>query len=59
VPIAGENRHGRVRTVPMSVWVKVAIDAWTLQAGVTDGCVFRLVIEPTRCRAVQYDSLPW
>src|ERR1035437_10291794 len=37
------GKHGRVRTVPMPVWVKVAIDAWTVRAGVTDGYVFRPV----------------
>jgi integrase len=37
------GKHGRVRTVPMPVWVKVAIDAWTALAGVTSGCVFRPV----------------
>jgi site-specific recombinase XerD len=26
------GKHGRVRTVPMPVWVKVAIDAWTIPA---------------------------
>src|SRR5271169_1208659 len=28
------GKHGRVRTAPMPTWVKVAIDAWTLPAGV-------------------------
>src|ERR1039457_7080765 len=37
------GKHGRVRTVPMPVWVKVAIDAWTAPAGVVDGSVFRPV----------------
>ena len=37
------GKHGRVRTVPMPTWVKVAIDAWTATAGVTDGHVFRTV----------------
>jgi integrase len=37
------GKHGRVRTVPMPVWVKVAIDAWTVRASVTDGYVFRPV----------------
>jgi integrase len=37
------GKHGRVRTVPMPVWVKVAIDAWTGPAGVTSGHVFRPV----------------
>jgi integrase len=37
------GKHGRVRTAPMPTWVKVAVDAWTLPAGVADGHVFRPV----------------
>jgi integrase len=37
------GKHGRVRTVPMPTWVKVAIDEWTVRAGLTDGRVFRPV----------------
>ena len=37
------GKHGRVRTIPMPTWVKVATDAWTFAAGVTDGYVFRSV----------------
>ena len=37
------GKHGRVRTVPMPTWVKVAIDAWAAAAGVGDGPVFRSV----------------
>jgi len=37
------GKHGRVRTAPMPTWVKVAIDAWTFPAGVSDGHVFRPV----------------
>ena len=37
------GKHGRVRTAPMPTWVKVAIDAWTVAAGVADGCAFRPV----------------
>jgi len=37
------DKHGRVRTIPMPTWVKVAIDAWTTAAGVTEGSVFRPV----------------
>ena len=37
------EKHGRVRTVPMPTWVKVAIDAWTTVANVADGHVFRAV----------------
>src|SRR5579871_708894 len=37
------GKHGRIRTVPMPTWVKVAIDAWTGAAGIADGSVFRSV----------------
>src|SRR5580704_3159458 len=37
------GKHGRVRTVPMPVWVKVAIDSWTLAAGLVGGHVLRRV----------------
>src|ERR1700735_4287582 len=37
------GKHGRVRTIPVPTWVKVAGDAWTLQASVIDGFVFRPV----------------
>jgi len=29
------GKHGRVRTIPMPTWVKVAIDAWTSAAGLS------------------------
>jgi site-specific recombinase XerD len=35
------GKHGRIRTVPMPTWVKVAIDAWASLASITDGHVFR------------------
>src|SRR5215471_9585158 len=37
------GKHGRVRTVPMPTWVKVAIDAWTTDVGIVDGHIFRPV----------------
>jgi site-specific recombinase XerD len=37
------GKHGRVRTVPMPTWTKVAIDAWTSAAGIAGGHVFRAV----------------
>src|ERR1022692_872450 len=37
------GKHGRVRTIPMPTWVKVAIDAWTAAAGLADGHVLRPV----------------
>ena len=37
------GKHGRVRTVPMPAWVKVAVDSWTLPTGLREGHVFRPV----------------
>jgi site-specific recombinase XerD len=37
------GKHGRVRTVPLPAWVKLAIDAWTSAASIADGNVFRPV----------------
>ena len=37
------GKHGRVRTVPMPTWVKVAIDASATPAGIAEGPVFRSV----------------
>src|SRR5271169_4236623 len=48
------GKHGRVRTAPMPTWVKVAIDAWTSAASVTDGHVFRPV---NRADCVRGDRL--
>ena len=48
------GKHGRVRTVPMPTWVKVAMDTWTGPAGVADGHVFRPV---NRADKVQGDVL--
>ena len=42
------GKHGRVRTVPMPNWVKVAIDAWTSRAGVADGHLLRPVNRAAR-----------
>jgi integrase len=37
------GKHGRVRTVPMPTWTKVAVDAWTTAAAIAAGSVFRPV----------------
>jgi integrase len=38
-----KGKHGRIRTIPMPTWVKVAIDAWTSAAEIVDGPTFRTV----------------
>src|SRR5215831_10915268 len=35
------GKHGRIRTVPMPSWAKVAIDEWTAAAEITDGALFK------------------
>lgn len=37
------GKHGRVRTIPVPTWVKVAIDAWTAAAALDEGRAFRPV----------------
>jgi integrase len=37
------GKGGRVRTVPIPQWVKSAVDAWTMAAGITKGRVFRAI----------------
>src|SRR5262245_17012987 len=46
------GKHGRVRTIPMPTWVKVATDAWAAAASVTDGFVFRPVNRGGQAQAV-------
>src|ERR1035438_6400769 len=46
------GKHGRVRTIPVPTWVKVAIDAWTSAAGITDGFVFRPVDRAGKAQGV-------
>jgi integrase len=45
------GKHGRMRTVPMPTWVKVAIDTWATAAGIADGPVFRSVNRGGEIRA--------
>src|SRR5277367_3073863 len=37
------GKHGRVRTIPIPTWTKVAIDGWTSATGLSGGPVFRPV----------------
>jgi hypothetical protein len=37
------GKHGRIRSVPMPAWAKVAIDEWSTAAGIHMGRVFRPV----------------
>jgi site-specific recombinase XerD len=46
------GKHGRVRTIPMPTWVKVAQDAWTGATGILDGHVFRPVNRGGQAQAV-------
>jgi site-specific recombinase XerC len=41
VDLVGKGNH--VRTVPMPVWVKCAVDRWSTAATVTSGPIFRAV----------------
>jgi integrase len=42
------GKHGRIRTVPVPNWTKVAIDTWTAAADLVDGHLFRPVTRADR-----------
>jgi integrase len=42
------GKHGRVRTVPVPAWVKVALDLWTETAGIREGHIVRSVSQRGR-----------
>jgi hypothetical protein len=37
------GKGGHVRTMPIPVWVKVTVDAWTDAVNITHGTVFRAI----------------
>jgi site-specific recombinase XerD len=37
------GKGGHIRTVPIPIWVKAALDDWTATAGITQGRIFRAV----------------
>ena len=37
------GKRNKVRSVPMPCWTKAALDAWTTEAGIIDGYIFRSV----------------
>jgi len=37
------GKAGHIRTVPVPVWVKDAIDAWQAASGITEGALFRAI----------------
>jgi len=37
------GKGGHIRTVPIPVWVKFALDDWAAAAGITEGRIFRAV----------------
>ena len=37
------GKGGHIRTVPIPVWVKAALDGWTAATGITEGRIFRAV----------------
>ena len=37
------GKAGHIRTVPIPLWVKEALDAWTEASGIKDDCLFRAI----------------
>jgi integrase len=42
------GKGGHVRTVPVSTWVKVAVDRWLTAAGISTGPIFRAINKAKR-----------
>jgi integrase len=38
-----DGKAGHIRTVPIPLWVKQALDRWTEASGIKDGCLFRAI----------------
>jgi integrase len=39
--LVGKGKH--IRTVPVPLWAKRAVDRWTAEAGINDGVIFRRI----------------
>jgi integrase len=37
------GKAGHIRTIPIPIWVKPAIDQWTSASGITEGALFRAI----------------
>jgi len=37
------GKAGHIRTVPIPLWAKEALDRWTEASGIKDGCLFRAI----------------
>jgi integrase len=37
------GKAGHIRTIPIPVWVKGALNEWTKASGITEGCIFRSI----------------
>jgi integrase/recombinase XerD len=48
------GKRGKVRSVPMPAWVKVAIDDWTATAGITEGNIWRPMRKGDKLAAAEY-----
>jgi integrase len=37
------GKAGHIRTIPIPVWVKGALNDWATASGITEGCIFRSI----------------
>ena len=51
VDLIEKGRH--IRTVPIPLWVKAALDEWTLAAGITEGTIVRPACQRKSCKSCQ------
>jgi len=48
------GKGGHIRTVPIPLWVKTALDLWTVAAGIKQGKIFRAVARTGKVWAVAF-----
>ncbi len=46
------GKAGHIRTVPIPLWVKEAIDRWTEASGIKEGCLFRAINKSGQIRGL-------
>jgi hypothetical protein len=54
--LVGKGKH--IRTVPVPLWAKRAVDVWITAAGINGGAIFRRVRRPDKSGAMESRRRP-
>ena len=50
------GKAGHIRTIPIPMWVKGALNEWTTASGITEGCIFRSINKAGRDLGKWHDT---